>query len=223
MRRWAWVVLVVAVLLCVNGSSLSGAKSSSPSVVLVTGFAPFGNYTVNPSGELAEALDGTTIDGCLVVGLVLPVNFTAAVDEVTAAIQFYAPVLVISTGLNARLVGHVAVEHMAVNLRQQPRLNGRWVPPVALVSGGPLVRRASIPVERCVWSLHVHQVPVRGSWWAGTYVCNAVFYGELLQGSGVPVGFVHVPLLDFQSAKGLPLSSLTAAVSCVIETALSSS
>ena len=87
-----------------------------------------------------------------------------------------------------------------------------------------MVRRASIPVGRCLSALHADMVPVRGSWWAGTYVCNAVFYNELgfTAGSGVHVGFVHVPLLDSQSPKGLPLLTLVAAVHDVIAVSVSS-
>ncbi len=219
------LLAVGVVVLCIGaacGCCLGGsASASSPPVVLVTGFEPFGNYSVNPSGELAKALNGTVVDGALVIGVVLPVNFTTAVEQAKAAITRYAPVLVISTGLNARL-HRVTVEHVAVDLHQQPRVDGRWVPPTRLDPSGPLVRRASIPVERCVLSLCAGGVPVRGSWWAGTYVCNAVFYEEVgcVQGSGVRVGFVHVPLLDSQDPNGLPLSVLVTALQRVIETSL---
>lgn len=204
---------------CLGG----GVSTSSPSVVLVTGFEPFGNYSVNPSGEVALALNGTMVDGAVVVGVVLPVNFTAAVTAAEAAITRYHPVLVISTGLNARL-HRIAVEHVAVDLRQQPRVNGRWVPPTVLDPSGPLVRHATIPVKQCVTSMRADGVPVRGSWWAGTYVCNAVFYGELgyTEGSGVRVGFVHVPLLESQDPSGLPLSVDVTAVRQVISSSLAS-
>ena len=223
MRSLLWMMVVVLVVL-VPFPACAGGVSSSVPVVVVTGFEPFGNYSVNPSGELARVLNGTMVDGALIVGVVVPVNFTTAVKSVEDAIDRYHPVLVISTGLNARLHGRVAVEQWGVNLRQRPRVDGRWVPPVVLVPGGPVVRRVSIPVEKCIRALRTSDVPVQGSFWAGTYVCNAVLYETAgsVEGSGVRVGFVHVPLLVNQSAEGLPLSVLVAAVQRVVEVSLGS-
>lgn len=221
MRSHLLTLVLVLVVLVPLPARVGGVSSSVP-VVLVTGFEPFGNYSVNPSGEVARVLNGTMVDGALVVGVVVPVNFTTAVMSVEDAIVRYHPVLVIGPGLNARLDGRVAVERWGVNVRQRPRVDGRWVPPVVLVPGGPVVRRVSIPVERCVVSLRAAGVPCRGSVWAGTYVCNAVLYetAGYVEGSGVRFGFVHVPLLVNQSAEGLPLSVLVAAVQHVIATSL---
>ncbi len=191
-------------------------------VVLVTGFEPFGNYLVNPSGLIAEALNGTVIGNATIVGVVLPVNFTTAVEAVDAAIDVYRPVVVVSVGLNAR-VHRLAVEHWGVNLMRLPR-GSAVVRLRRLVVGGPWVRPVSVPVSECVRSLRGVGVPVRGSWWAGTYVCNAVLYGELghvaAVGLGAVVGFVHVPLLDSQDPGGLPLAveveGIRGVVSCCL-------
>ena len=193
-------------------------------MVLVTGFEPFGNYSVNPSGLVAEALNGTMVGDALVVGVVLPVNFTSAVAEVNAAIDRFAPVVVVSVGLNARL-DRLAVEHWGLNLMRLPKGSGVVVRLRRLDSGGPWVRPVSIPVSECVASLRGSGVPVRASWWAGTYVCNAVLYGELGHveeiGSDALVGFVHVPLLDSQVAGGLPLAlevqGVRGVVSCCLD------
>lgn len=191
----------------VSGVPVHGSTSGSR-VVLVTGFEPFGNYSVNPSGVIAEELNGTVIGNATIVGVVLPVNFTTAVEAVDAAIDVYHPVVVVSVGLNARL-HRLAVEHWGVNLMRLPR-GSAVVRLRRLVVGGPWVRPVSASVSDCVRSLRGVGVPVRGSWWAGTYVCNAVLYGELGHveevGSGAVVGFVHVPLLDSQDPGGLPLA-----------------
>jgi pyroglutamyl-peptidase len=227
LRVWGCLVLVVLLL----GPGLAGGYVSGSSgrvrVVLVTGFESFGNYSVNPSGEVAEALDGMWVDGdVVIVGFVLPVNFSAAVAMVDAAIDELQPVVVVSTGLNARLSGCVAVEHWGVNLMREPRGGGGWVLPRRLDPRGPWVRPVSIPVGVCVNDLREGGIPVRASWWAGVYVCNAVLYGELghVQACGlnVSVGFVHVPLLDSQDPDGLPLSVLVDAVVHVVGCSLPS-
>ena len=44
-------------------------------IVLVTGFSYYGVYPYNPSGDLAEKLDGAVVEGFKVIGRVLPVSF----------------------------------------------------------------------------------------------------------------------------------------------------
>ena len=43
--------------------------------VLLTGFVPFGDFSLNPSQQIAEALHGERIEGHRVESLVLPVEF----------------------------------------------------------------------------------------------------------------------------------------------------
>ena len=50
-------------------------------MVLVTGFEAFGGETINPSAEIARALDGKIIEGRAVVGAVLPCVFGASAEE----------------------------------------------------------------------------------------------------------------------------------------------
>jgi len=42
---------------------------------LITGFEPYGGRRLNPSGELAAALDGARLGDLVVVGRTLPVVF----------------------------------------------------------------------------------------------------------------------------------------------------
>jgi pyroglutamyl-peptidase len=83
---------------------------------LVTGFEPFGNYTVNPSQLIAQTLNGSTFNDVDIVGVVLPVDFNESVKMTTDAIQHYHPDLVMSLGLNARSQA-IRVEKIGVNLK----------------------------------------------------------------------------------------------------------
>ena len=216
----ACCVVAVCVLGAIVCCPVRSERAASP-VVLVTGFEPFGNYSVNPSGLIAENLNGTMIGNVLVVGVVLPVNFTEAVEVVDAAIDEYRPVLVVSTGLNARW-SCLSVEHWGVDLWRDVQHGVRV--PRRLDPHGAWVRPVSIPVGLCVAGLREAGIPVRSSWWAGMYVCNAVLYGELghvqEEGLDVSVGFVHVPLLDSQDAGGLSLETEVSGVRLVIELSL---
>ena len=53
-------------------------------------------------------------------------------------------------------------------------------------------------------------IPCKLSYSAGTYVCNDIFYRLLYhhRGSGVQVGFIHVPFLPQQAKVGQPSMAL---------------
>jgi pyroglutamyl-peptidase len=50
-------------------------KSGEMPIALVTGFDPFGGETINPSLEIARALDGEIVAGHRIVGAGLPTEF----------------------------------------------------------------------------------------------------------------------------------------------------
>jgi pyroglutamyl-peptidase len=216
-----WVLLSIGVvLLCTV--SCSGAASSTP-VVLVTGFAPFGNYSVNPSGLIAEALNGSSVAGALVVGVVLPVDYNESVEIAVHAIEQYQPVLVISCGLNPR-AHDLHVEKIAVNLKRYQKANGRLSFPQKIDKAGPLFRTSTLPTGKMVQAIRDANISVRRSFFAGMYVCNFLFY-ELLRyayglNDSVAVGFIHVPLLSSQDPEGMPLETMVDAVTLAIQTSV---
>ncbi len=123
-----------------------------PSQVLLTGFLPFGDSQVNPSQQIACALDGETIGGAQVTSLVLPVIFGQDTDRVQAALRELNPALVLSLGL-ASGTPCLDVERFAVNLRvaeawlpDQPLVPNR--PQAAIVPDGPDAYFATIDTER---------------------------------------------------------------------------
>jgi pyroglutamyl-peptidase len=223
MKRTYVLISIGIVLFCTV--SCAGAASSMP-VVLVTGFAPFGNYTVNPSGLIAETLNGSTVAGALVVGVVLPVDYNESVEIALQAIQQYQPVLVISCGLNAR-AQNVHVEKIAVNLRRYDLGNGHLSFPKQIDVAGPMVRTSRLPVGKLVKAIREANLSAQQSFFAGMYVCNCLFY-KLLKyayehNDSTVVGFLHVPLLDSQSPQGMALGDMVDTVTLVIQTSLASS
>src|SRR5262249_59843263 len=77
--------------------------------VLVTGFEPFGDSTINPSQQLVDALDGD------VAKVVLPVSYARAADALRAAIAEHEPDVVICFGQADGRTG-ISVERFAHNL-----------------------------------------------------------------------------------------------------------
>src|SRR5260370_29424733 len=66
---------------------------------LITGFEPYGGRRVNPSGELAAALDGARLGDLVVVGRTLPVVFAGLAARIEACLAETRPAVVIALGL----------------------------------------------------------------------------------------------------------------------------
>lgn len=222
MKKARGLLIIVVFLFCAMSSA--GAASCSP-VVLVTGFEPFQNYSVNPSGLIAEALNGSTVAGASVVGVVLPVEYNKSVDIAVHAIQQYQPVLVISCGLNPR-AHDIHVEKIGVNFKRYQKEN-RWSFPQRIDTSGPFLRISSIRTGDVVRAMQNANITAQQSYYAGMYVCNSLFY-QLLgyahrQNDSITVGFIHVPLLSSQDPQGMPLETMVNAVKLAIQTGLQSS
>ena len=217
-QRIVHVIGILILLFPIGMYSASGAQ-----VVLITGFEPFGNYTVNPSQLIAEALNGSTLNDAEIVGMVLPVDFNESMEITTDAIQQYHPDLVISLGLNARSQA-VRVEKIGVNLKRYPKDDGTWSFPRRIDVSGPFLRFSLLHTVEIVRRIREANISVQQSCFAGTYICNSLFY-QLLgyvseQNSSIKVGFIHVPLLDSQDPLGMPLQTMIDAVKIAIQTGL---
>ena len=86
---------------------------------------------------------------------------------------------------------------------------------------GPLFRFSTLPTHQIIKNMRKAKIPVRQSYNAGTYVCNAVLYGTLgyINENELPIkaGFVHVPpVLSEDEQKGLELETMIDAVEIAI-------
>lgn len=192
-------------------------------IVLVTGFEPFSTYEINPSQLIAEALDGQNIAGSKIIGISLPVNFNESVEVVIQAIIDYNPLLVISMGLSPS-THKINVEKCGINLKQVPQNESMWFPFRRLDPCGPFIRLSPLRTREIVLEIREAGIPTHQSFFAGLYVCNAVFYGTLgyIEEYGIPTtaGFIHVPLLSSQDPDGMDLETMIEAVKVAIKTSL---
>jgi pyroglutamyl-peptidase len=199
--------------------------ASEPPVVLVTGFTPFLNYTLNPSGLIAQAINGSIIGNATVIGLVLPVDFNSSVSQTILAIEQYHPVLIISTGLDAK-THRLNVEKISYNVKRYQKEDGTWSFPRRIDPTGPFVRISPLHTYTIAQKIRNADIPVQQSFFTGTYVCNSLFYQVLGYVSDhhldIPVGFIHVPLLDSQDPDGMPLQQMVTGVDIAIQTSLAS-
>lgn len=176
--------------------------------ILVTGFDPFGGEAINPSWEIARALDGVAIAGGDVVAIVharrLPCVFGAALTSLNAALDELQPAVVLALG-QAGGRTELSLERIAINVDDARIADNDGAQPVdtAIVDDGPAAYFTTLPIKAMVAGLRAAGHPAGVSQTAGTFVCNHVFYGlqhALRARVGVKSGFMHIPYLPEQSA-----------------------
>jgi pyroglutamyl-peptidase len=218
-----FLVVILINLVFFSGIAYSYGDSSSNNYVLLSGFEPFYIYTENPSQLITEFLNGSTIKNATILGIVLPVNFSESVAQITQAIKLYDPILVISLGLNAK-ARVIQLENFGMNIRKRSRSDPFWFIPQRLDTNGPFIRKTTIPIDDILSELRNNDISTRKSFYAGDYVCNAVFYQTLgfieEENKDVPMGFIHLPPLDNQKPHGVNLTRLIDAITITISSAL---
>lgn len=186
--------------------------------VLVTGFEPFGGDAVNPSGELALALDGGVSGVRKIAGRVLPVEYVRSVRLLLEWVEKLQPAAVICTGLSA-VADSMKIERTAVNEDDcaSPDNAGEIRTRRAIFPGAPKTRGSTLAVDAILRECKDRNLPVTASRSAGRYVCNHVFYSLLqtLRGQRrrIPAGFIHVP-------GEMPLSAMKSVVHIAIRESL---
>jgi pyroglutamyl-peptidase I len=207
-------------------------KKKIDSCVLVMGFEPFDKDTINPSWEVARALDNTICEGSRIQTVQLPCVFGRALEKLDAALVDTKPHLVILLGLaNGR--SEITPERIAINVNDAriPDNNKQQPIDTPVVKGGPAAYFTTLPIKAIVKDLRANGIPASVSNTAGTFVCNHAFYGLMHRLATMPDlvetrgGFVHLPHLPEQSARipGVPSMALATQVEGIkhlIQTAL---
>lgn len=185
-------------------------------MILLTGFEPFGTHKVNPSEEIARALDGRRFGEHVVRGVVLPVHHREAAAQMSALLQDVDPAAIVHVGL-AEGRARIALERVALNVMDYAIADnaGYRALDEACVAGGPPAYFATLPLRDMLTALTADGVPAYVSSTAGTYLCNQTLYSTLhlvsCAGRTTRVGFVHLPLsAGMVAAAGVELPSIDA-------------
>ena len=185
--------------------------------ILLTGFEPFGGETINPSWELARALDGQTIAGHPVHARLLPCIFGASRRALEQYLTELKPGLVLALG-QAGGRSELSLERVAINVDDARIPDNAGAQPVdePVDAEAPAAYFTTLPIKAMVAALRGAGFPAGVSQTAGTFVCNHVFFGlqHALAGQGVRSGFMHIPYLPEQAARlaGSPPSMALAAM-----------
>ena len=198
------------------------------SIILLTGFEPFGGSEHNPSQQVAERLHGETVGGASVVSLLLPVVMGADWEKLRAAIAEHQPVAVLLLGLAAGTTC-LDVERFAVNLKiadagDPAKPLAPNLPQSEIVPGGPAGLFPTLNSEQIAAAICAGAgVPARAHGYAGSYACNHILFQALhhaaIGESAYKAGFIHLPLSSEQAIAenkkhlpSLPLPALVAGV-----------
>lgn len=174
--------------------------------ILLTGFEPFDKDSVNPSWEVARALDGEVIAGGTVHAVQMPCVFGDAIHALDQALTELQPTLVICLGF-AGGRSEITPERVAINIDDAriPDNAGKQPVDEAVIANAPAAYFSTLPIKAMVRNLREAGVPASVSNTAGTFVCNHIFYALMhrLSRRGAPGmrgGFIHTPVVPGQLA-----------------------
>jgi pyroglutamyl-peptidase len=197
---------------------------------LITGFTPFDGETINPSLEIARALDKKIIAAHRIVGAELPTEFAASVTVLDALIEQHRPQLVIAIG-QAGGRGEISLERVAINWidARIPDNAGAQPIDIPVVEDAPAAYFSTLPLKAMLARLRDADIAASLSQTAGTFVCNQIFFvlahwlAERYRNSRG--GFIHVPYLPQQASRhvgapSMPLDTMITALQICIDTAL---
>lgn len=182
--------------------------------ILVTGFDPFGNDTMNPAIEAVKRLPDT-ISGATIIKLEIPTVFGKSADVVREAMTKHDVDYVLNIG-QAGGRFDLTPERVAINLDDAriPDNEGNQPIDVAIQTDGEAAYFSQHPVKAMVTAIKEAGLPASVSNSAGTFVCNHIMYQCLyLTNKEFPkakAGFMHVPFLPEQVLErpGMPAMSL---------------
>ena len=189
--------------------------------LLITGFDPFGGECINPSWEAVSRLP-EVIGNYRLTRLQIPTVFGKAAETVLAAAAADQPDVILCVG-QAGGRDAVTPERIAINIASavKPDNAGNQPREEAILPVGPDGIFSTVPVRSMADAITAAGLPGRVSNTAGTFVCNDTLYRLLSHyaGSGIQVGFLHVPHLPQQAKEGSPsmtlpeiVAALTAAI-----------
>lgn len=165
--------------------------------LLLTGFEPFLNFTINPTMRIVEELHEQVIGDYKIHSEVLPVDFRESGKQFLEQIESVKPDAIISLGLAGGRY-KITPERIAINVNDGASDNsGNVLIDEPIHEEGADAYLTTLPVRAMVNRLLEEGFPAAISNSAGTYLCNHVMYTGLhyarTQNLNLKSGFIHIP------------------------------
>lgn len=157
--------------------------------ILLTGFGPFLSNASNPSGLIADALNGYR---GVVASLVMDVSYQKAEEALARKIEELEPSFIVSLGLSAKALGPT-FERCAYNQKdgKYPDNDGVVKENEKIRDSGKDTLFTSLPVEEIASCFGKKGYRTFVSTDPGRYICNLAYYLDLSYTSDSL--FIHLP------------------------------
>ena len=219
--------VIFAIFIIFSSSTIIGlcqpnsSSDEKPATILVIGFGPFLNFSVNPSELIAAELDGEIINNAEVIGLqILPnlSNFSESLEIAYDAIDCYNPSFIFPLGLAAPY-DKIRIEKIGYNLKLENRPDARIE---KLIPNGRWIRISDYPALKIVLRLKLEGIPSQIAFYPGLSLCNGMLYSLLhyidVNNLDIKSGFIHVPLhKSDEHPDGMELETMVNATRMIIE------
>jgi len=190
--------------------------------ILITGFEPFGNWKENSSQLCVEELSKKNILGWKVITKIYPVEFKLTQRIIREDIQNNFDFAIHLGQIDSS--NKINLEKIGLNVGKN--IYSTKMEIIKLISGGPIALESRTPLEQWLKKVDKLNIPIRISYHAGTYLCNALFYWSLYYSKKYRLKtkstFIHLPVIPSQfSSKsekllGLELEKSVKALDCII-------
>lgn len=199
--------------------------------LLLTAFEPFAGETINPSFEVAKAIEHLSFRDAEVQTLPLPVDRFQAIELALKRISEFHPDFIILLGEGSRRF-RINPERVAINVDdfRIPDNTGNQPKGESIIEGAPAAYFSTLSIYAIVERLIAAKIPAAISNTAGTYLCNRLFYSVMnyIAVNNLPIksGFIHLPYVHEQTIEkpldypSLSLATTIEAVKLIIEVSL---
>lgn len=199
--------------------------------ILITGFDPFENETINPAWESIKLLP-SIINKAEIIKLQLPTIFNDSIKILLDGIKKFKPEIVLCIGQAGKRFD-ITVERVAINLNDARIKDNKGNQPIdtKIYENGNAAYFSSLPIKTMVEYIKKKNIPASVSNSAGTFVCNHIMYGLLYNIDKYSIakkgGFIHIPYIPKQVMDkpntpsmdiNLIVKGLEAAIKAIIET-----
>ncbi len=170
--------------------------------ILITGFDPFGDETINPAYEAVKLLPDK-IKGAKIYKLEIPTVMNKSIEKTIEKIKEIEPNIVINVG-QAGGRYYITPEKVAINLNdfRIPDNEGNQISDQQIYEDGETAYFTTLPVKAMVKKMKEANIPATLSYTAGSFICNHVMYGILYyvnkNNLNIKSGFIHIPYMTEQ-------------------------
>lgn len=164
--------------------------------ILLTGFEPFSIYVKNSSYESIKELNGKVIEDFKITSKKLPVVFKSAGKVLKKYLEIYRPKIAISFGMGTQ---YIQFECIALNINYSLTADNsgkKYFKESEIIPQSSIAYKSTLPYDRIATALRKNNIPLVKSFYAGTYLCNNIFYHLMHLSKKYRIalaGFIHVP------------------------------